>query len=510
MSLNVSNVIFTPNGFTYIATDEKSKSKRSGGGSIAIDSGVSDMWLASANKKDDSLDLVKIPDNELWSCARKSPKGRFLTWLVPKEAFKSGWQFASILEDEDELTPDKSKYLQKITKEHNLIKLHTRGVWVSRTFGRALIVKMPRRMSKKEETAAFYLRVTPVKDEEIYFDDDGEITHFHIGMKFGKAMKWITIEPKDTVMYINQLDPTGNNYDGISELESAYLPLNYVANIEESWANLMNKRGLGILDIEIEGADEDDLEAYKDKYGDPSQYAVIFHDQTWKVNSSAGISAQFNLENTVGVYTKEVSSSSGIGEARLNGVQQGMVTGSKTDGDNYMSIQRSCQVDYDDFLMSVYALIDESLRDSFKIEYNVDQKLDKAEDAQIFAMNISSVNQASEFLTYNEARKRLGLDAIEGGDVLLAEYLGNLGMTDPNDENADDPNSDDKNANKEEKKDEESEDLDENISRAELRAKKIDAAGSYLLQDKNMSYNEINRRLKEKFGSGLSYSDIKR
>lgn len=500
-----------------------------------IDSTNMDYWLkADRDKKNSLFRLEPIDQAELWACARLNGKGKFITYHVAEEAFRNEWVYTEPdSNDDDSLEEALDKKLQVIRKERKISEIHKRAVWLALAVGRAIAFKFPVRPRTKPK-GEWEFRVAPISNSQIKYDADGRVEAFTPYLKIGKTKTQWVIPVDEASIYINMMDPDGNGYEGISELEGEYYALKWSSNILESWAELMNKRGLGLLDIEIAGADTPTLEKYKNQWGDPSQYSVIFHNEDWQIHSENAVSPQYNLDATLGVYTKEASSGANISKSRLDGDPMGATTASKTDQDNFGTRVGAVQKHYHNNCLELHHIADKSTLNAFDVKYDLSVKLDRAQEVDIFSVAVSAVNQGLDLLSYNQALRKLHMPPVKDGDMLASKWIathqdyndvikevpkeeatGNgspMGAGPP-------PGADkskqgapytinDKRNETEIKKDR------DGLTRKELKVLKINAAKAlYSATDSEgnrYSHTVVNSLLKTKFGSGLSFSDLVR
>jgi len=498
---------------------------------LAVDTINSDYWLkaeAQDASKSNMMRINLIPEVELWACARKNPKGKFLTRHMSNEAFRNKWKYTEPdSEDDDSLNEALDKKLQTLRKKYKLRKIHKEAVWFARAIGRALVHKFPFKPITKPK-GDWYLRVTHIEEQRIFYDKDGIITHYQPSIYIGREMHDFKIPAADCILYVNNPDPNGNGYEGISELESAYFPLLWMSNILATWAEIMEKRGLGILDITIDGADKPTLEEYKEKYGDPSKYTVIFHDEKWHVAAPAAVSPQYNLDTMISVYTKEIASSGAVGEARMTGVQQGAVTGGNLDADSFGQTLGGIQQEWDDNCIALHVLCDPSVNEKFGILYDLSIRLDRKQVIENFGNAINGVNQGLDFLTYNQALALLDKPTVSDGDMLASKWIAThidyddivkVGGKMP-DSGTIAPNEAQENINQEKKNEKRNETeikkpnrkAADAPSRKEISNLKRTKAKELLIAKDSEGYplslKDINILIKNEFGSGLSYSTL--
>jgi len=502
---------------------------------LAVDTIEGDVWMngQSINQTSEELMPVISPlPSELWNAARKNPKGRYITYHMTREAFRNKWKYTEPdAKDDDSLSRDLDSKLQTIRKERHLQRVHTEAVWLGRAVGRSLVIKFPLR-PVTQPLGEWEFRVTHITDYNIHYDTDGVVTHYEPWVKIGRDLMPFKIEAARCELYVNNHNPLGNKYEGISELEASYYPMLWMSDILESWADIMSKRGLGILDVTIDGATEPELQKYKTENGDPSQYTVIFHDEKWHVAAPAAVSAQYNLDTMVGVYTKEIASADAVGESRLNGVPMGAVTGSKSDQDNFGQTVGSIQNDYHHNLLNLHVLADPSVKNKFDLMYDLSVRSNREETLANFSTAATAVNQTLDMMSFNQLLAKLDLPAVKDGDVLASYWMAThedynklIPFQDPNQDPTNgmgNPPSPEKTQQKEEYKDREDKRLEErneteikkdrdSLSRSELKQLKINWTLQYLkgVDGYPPSYKELNEELKKEFGSGLSNSDLR-
>lgn len=460
-----------------------------------------------------------ISAEELWATAKYTGKGHFIIFLTNKEALKGEWKHVKRNDSDQELNESTTNFIKKTDDDFIMRDKSEMVMNMACAMGQSAIVKTYPDPS--------HPGIGPLELRPVYYDENdlifknGILTHLMVYLRVGRVTKRVKFAIKDVVFYVNSPDPFGNKYIGMSCLNASYYSIKYLMNILEAYSNIILQRGLGLLDIEITGiTDEAELTKYADQFGQPSQYSAIIHNERMKVNVSDGIKMGADIESVTSVYTREISSGSGIGEARLNGVQQGRVTGSETDQDNFASVQRVRQKTFMDAIVQTYQLAEPQLAKvpKWAIEFPIQIKFDKLKESQVRTTDAQTITALQEILTINHARKMLGLElkADAEGDMTVFEFIvkenkrlesimpdhmkggGGFGGDSPsNQHNTLDENNE---AEKEAKK---------NTTRTKgdnIRPSKIIMASALL--EKGTSQPNVNKILKDNFGSGLSFTDL--
>lgn len=362
---------------------------------------------------------------ELWY-ASFTPKGSFLTWIVGKNSISNGWKFVKEKGTKDPIEGKNHKLLTFLTKKFKMKKNVTLAIQVSKIFGRALLFLWKKGGQGKAKR--IILRVAHLEEQHIYYDEEtGEVLEYTPYIKIGRAWRTVNIKPEEAVLYVNDPDPFGNENDGISSLMSSYRTLIREENISEGYTTIITQRGLGLLDVTVKGAKtEAELEVWHKKYGNPSNFSAMFHNERLIVNATDGMRAGYNYDATLGRMTKSVSSASGYPGMRMEGVQTGAVTGSETDQDNTAEQYRGIHENFEDSIIETYHLLDSNTtKFYFELEFPFDIKMDRAKISQIFSTNVQSIVTLPELITVNQALELMELPPFDGeeGDQYVIEFM---------------------------------------------------------------------------------------
>jgi hypothetical protein len=354
-----------------------------------------------------------------------TPKGWFTTHIAPRNALRMGWRFVPQKKSAEVLRPRLHKTLIEMSRLWKIKKNVISAVQVSETFSRSLLYR--RQVAPRGKKMRWELFVTRIPDEWVTYDEDtNEIIEYNPIVGWGRGLRRLTIKPEDAVLFMAETDPMGNGYQAIPPLLPIYRTIQRMENISESWAEIVNQRGLGLIDMTVEGAKkEKDLEPYGKKYGNPSSYSLIAHNERVKVQAIEGLRASFNLDETIGRYTKDVASGTGFPSMRMEGVQTGTVTGSETDQDNMAENYSVLQERYEPFIIETYLMLNNELIDErFELEFEYDIKLDRFKQAELFNLNSNSIQMNVNFMTIDQALEMLRLPTIGGpiGQLSVAQY----------------------------------------------------------------------------------------
>lgn len=358
-------------------------------------------------------------------CASLTPKGYFITHVAPRNAFRHGWEYVKQKKSTIPLDQKLKEKLVSLVRKNGVKFAVISAVQVSETFGRALLYR--RNIAPRGKKEKWKLFVSRLPEEWVKYDEDNVIKEYYIQIGWGQyGYKMLTVKPEDAILFIGEIDPNGNGHQGIPALLPVYRDITRAENIKDSYANLITQRGLGLVDIKIEGvASQEELDPWVEEYGDPSSYNAIIHNERMEVQTADGIKASFSLDETVGRYTKEMSSGSGFPTMRMEGVQTGTVTGSETDQDNQAENYSSLQERYEPCIIETLNMLDPSLEnEDFELDFPMDIKLDRMKQTQIFATEAGAIMTVPDLLTVNEARDRLKYPPVkENGDMTVTELI---------------------------------------------------------------------------------------
>ena len=363
----------------------------------------------------------------LWATSTRSPQGHFVCFVTAIDAFRNEWKYIE-RKGYEEVAEDILITLLELKKKYNIKQIHTVASGTARALGKCIVAKVKQTSHGYKKKPEIRFRVFPVFDWEIEWDDKtGEPKMYHPMATIGLMWHRFDIPAEDAILYVHKMDPFGNGFQGIPETYVMYNQLKWLANIEKGWAEAMDTRGISMLQFKIPGFHRDQLQTWKDIYGDPTSYHVAFTDDDIDIQGIPGVQSSFDMDNTMTAFTKETAAGSGIASSRIDGTQRGQVTGSATDTDNYYSILSTIQEEFESQLIELHEILDPSLIDTFDISWDVEPKTDKFSKAQIRSANMSTLMSGLDFYTYNQGLELLDLPKVgEEGDEKASVYIFNM------------------------------------------------------------------------------------
>lgn len=451
---------------------------------------------------------VVIPQEELWATSKITGKGKFICKLAVQEAFRTTWKYVSRKGSQEPLPEPTLKLIDETDRMWKVKKTFKAAVTVARALGHCVICRV--HADPFTKSGPMRLKIAPYGEMDVEFAE-GLPTFYNVYMKAGHNRMKVRVPAAECVALVNDEDPFENGTLGTSELLASYFPIKFMMNMLEGYSKIVLQRGLGFLDVRVEGATEPELAAYELKFGDPTQYSTLFHDEKVTIAATSGMQAGHNPTDTLKMYTREISSGCGIGENRLDGVQT-YVTGAESDQDNYAAIGQTIQEDYMDALIATFILCNPKLKEAFYVEMPIEIKMGKLQEAQLRATEVGSIMQAPELFNLNYAMDLIGQpppDGLEEGKLSVAQYIHSQQDYDEadNPENFDDTTTDqdsqDEN-NEKNKNDQDSQKEKKPISQLKKERAKALMTGSDSLD----SIPKIREQLTAEFGSSLSNTDL--
>jgi hypothetical protein len=363
---------------------------------------------------------------EQYYAAALTPKGRYITWVAPKSAFHKGWLFVQEKRKKNQLPTRLRNHLINLTNDHDL-KLHfTVAKSIAMIFGRCLQFK--REIATAGNRSRIEIREIQIFDEWIEYDEAGVPKMYNPVIRIGKEMRQITIPAKDAVLWIHNLDPFGNGYQGVPEILPVFKTIKRSESIAQNFAEIISQRGLGQLDIEIEDiVDQNDANKWANTYRDLVQESIIVHSPDMKTTVTPGVNAGFNYSSTQQTYYEDTAAGTGNPQMRMRGVQGGAVKGSETDQDNAAEVYASIQESSEPYMKAFYHVLDPELVDKqFEIDWRFDIKMDVQKKSQVLATNVNTVLAGAEIFSMGNAEEIMDVVLpIEESDreKLVQEYI---------------------------------------------------------------------------------------
>lgn len=358
--------------------------------------------------------------------ASLTPKGRFIVWVATRNAFSKGWRFVQEKQRKSPLPPRLRNHLINLNNQFHLKEHFTLAKSIAMEFGRCLQFK--REVSPRGMKSRVEIREIRISDEYIEYDSTGVPLMYRPIIRVGREARQIEITPDDAELWVHNPDPFGNGYQGVSELLAAFRTIKRSESIAQNFAEIITQRGLGQLDIEIDGlVDENDANKWADVYKNLIQESIIVHSPDMKTSITPGMNAGFNYQTTQNTYYEDTAAATGNPQMRMRGVQTGTVTGSETDQDNMGEVYAAIQETSEKHMKRFYTIIDPSLTArSFEIEWDFDIKMDVAKRATVRATNINTIMAGAEILTMGAASEIMGITLTEEEnerDMLVQEFI---------------------------------------------------------------------------------------
>jgi hypothetical protein len=363
---------------------------------------------------------------EQFYAAALTPKGRYITWVSPKSAFHKGWLFVQEKRKKNQLPTRLRNHLINLTNDHDL-KLHfTVAKSIAMIFGRSLQFK--REVATAGNRSRIEIREIQIFDEWIEYDEAGIPKKYNPVIRIGKEMRQIEIPAKDAVLWIHNLDPFGNGYQGVSEILPVFKTIKRSESIAQNFAEIISQRGLGQLDIEIEDiVDQNDANKWANTYRDLVQESIIVHSPDMKTTVTPGVNAGFNYSATQQTYYEDTAAGTGNPQMRMRGVQGGAVKGAETDQDNAAEVYAGIQESSEPYMKAFYRILDPGLAGTqFEIDWRFDIKMDVQKKAQVLATNVNTVLAGAEIFSLGNAEEIMDVVLpIEEPDreKLVQEYI---------------------------------------------------------------------------------------
>jgi hypothetical protein len=435
-----------------IATNAKRTKKKEGIDSIdgkgerkvAGDSSATP--LTPDQKEGNSIGALKasmdmLTTHELYSTVNTS-EGTFITRVAPKLSTRNWPKINTLMTPNRKLEPELEVYTDWLWLKYDAELQITSTIELSEGLGRGLcFIEQIAPAGGKE---IWRLGFAPVEDGEIEYekvmveDENGKLKE----LASGKVIKYnphvsrgmeriqLHIEPENAVLFKAEPDPYGNLEQGIPQTLGAYNTIKRVENIQDSTAKLYKRRGLGLLQISIEGADPEDCDEYAEEYGNPDEYTVMVTDERFKVENHAGITQGFDLSETISVYKEGLSEGTGYPQSAFQGNTEGS-EGSESSSDTKETIIQTIQKRYQGYILKVLYMLDrkednKKLEDKklyLKWEHTI--KMDKQKEVNVKSTVAGYVNSVSTVLTVDEVREELGKPPHpdpKKGKMIYAEY----------------------------------------------------------------------------------------
>jgi len=404
---------------------------------IGQDASTSDPFWRDDNYKDDGfsesdkigmVDLAAmqfLTEYQL-NCVSYTPFGRFVIEIVVELAFKDKWEYTDPKDDSNPPSEVVLKRLQFIDSQVDIRSLTITAAQHSRRYGRSAFCRIW--VGKDGQKTKAVYRICRLPENWVHYDEEtGEIDQIYPMIPWGRGRKQFTINKEDFVIFKNRIDPNGNGEQGIPELVAVFRVIKWDSNILKAFDKTIYQRGIGLVDVTVEGArNEEDLNKWKRKYGNPAQYATFFHSERVTVDTKDGIKPGYDISHVSDIHRHQVSAGTGNPGERMIGVQTGAVTGSETDQDNMAEIYKTIHDVNDEYIIKVYEMLDPELKGKFGMVFPINTRLDPEKEANILSLNTKTVLESADFIKVGTAEKLLDYEIHESdaeSNMTFAEYI---------------------------------------------------------------------------------------
>jgi hypothetical protein len=385
---------------------------------------------------------MMVSREQLYAAAL-TPKGRFITWVAIRNAFRQGWKFVEEKKKRTPLPPRLHDKLVKLTNEFDLKIWFSVAKSCAAIFGRSL--QFIRQINTVGKLKKWEIRVVPIYEEYIDRDDNENIIQFKPIIRIGHSYRQVYIPADQAVLWVNQPDIFGNAEQGIPEHLAAFRTIKRSESIANNFAELVSQKGLGQLEITIADIqDREDAQKWAEAYKQMIRDSIIVKGPQMETKVTPGINSGYDYNGTQQSYYEDTSAATGMPQMRMRGVQTGTVTGSEVDQDNtaevYSTIQESSERHMKDFYQVITHFIsDPSLRGkNYEIDWEFDIKMDKKGRSQKLSTDATTVLTLAEIITVNQAMEILELPLLDGpeGELLLQQWIdqnfpGQVEMSEP-------------------------------------------------------------------------------
>ena len=226
-------------------------------------------------------------------------------------------------------------------------------------------------------------------------------------------------------------------WKGLSVLYPIWDDLVTLRNIRWGMGQTMYRYGSGVLDITIDGASQEQLDAYEKSgnLSDLSARTYLLHDSSVTTDFKGTAGRALNPMNYYLPIMENISAGTGIPQAILRGVQAGALTGSEVNQQEYYGLISDEQSGYEPGIRQLINIIRGFSEDSnpepkgdaeFKFDWQGGFELDEEKKARIEGIEIDTLLKKGQFMTRNEVRKLIDpelqdLGPEQGGDEILGK-----------------------------------------------------------------------------------------
>lgn len=356
--------------------------------------------------------------------------GNNVTKIDSRLAMRNGYKIVRRERKTDPVDEELSTYIMDLTHEYGCYECFRHGIQLSETWG--WCVAFLRQVAERGYKKRWNLCVKPIFDENIVYEqaNPSVIKEIVLNLYLGRELRRVTIPAGEFVMWRAEEDPFGNGFHGQVQFVPAHNIINEMEDIRRSWAGIMKTRGLGMLAMIVEGAEEEDLQKWRQKYNNPSQFSIIWGNERLKPTVFDTVSDGMNITNTLDTYGKELSRATGWPTQRMEGNAGGKTQGAETVENTQAEAYSVLQEKYEPWMIKTLTMIAKVVdkrdleTEDWELDWDIEIKMDRQKRSNIFTTEATAVNQVDTLLTVNDARERIGKSPLPGaeGKMWLVEW----------------------------------------------------------------------------------------
>lgn len=368
-----------------------------------------------------------IPRDELYT-AMLTPSGNYTTKIAPGKAMRNGYRIVKKFKKSEPVDDGIVDYINTLTHQYQTLPNFALGMQLCEGFGQC--AAFIRQIAPPGYKSEYLLDMAVIWEEQVEWDAFGRVATIHPDVYIGNELRRLTIPKGRFVMWRSERDPFGRLNDGQLQLVPAYNTLISIEGMMQSYGGIMMQRGMGLLTVTVEGADEFELQKFQQKYGNPSQYSTLWTDERMKPQVWNTVSDVLDISKAMQTYSTEFSKATSYPYQRMGGATaDGRISGDAT-ADKEAEAYSALQEKYEPYMMLTLNMLDKFTEKrgidglDWELDWDIEVKMDRQKRSNIFTTEATAVNQVDTILTVNEVRERTGYSAIQGpeGKMIYAEY----------------------------------------------------------------------------------------
>jgi hypothetical protein len=216
----------------------------------------------------------------------------------------------------------------------------------------------------------------------------------------------------------------GNGYTGVPALIASYLTVRAATNIEISYVDFLQSQGIGFLDAMVKGSpSQTKLNEFKTKFGDLTKTGnhSLWHDQNVEIKPVA-VHSTLDYQSLNNTLDSLFCESTGANKIDLLGDLHGTRAGAETDRYTSMEYLSAIQELFEPPLIETFMLCQPKLvlRDKFALDWELEMKFGRREEANIMQTYAYVVQSMPEFIPTNRAMDWFKLAPMTGPEGQLS------------------------------------------------------------------------------------------